>query len=40
MKISVDMKKSKKNKKKQAIEMVKIDELHLLKRRAIVYIAY
>lgn len=39
MKISVDMKKSKK-KKKQAIEMVKIDELHLLKRRAIVYIAY
>lgn len=37
MKISVDMKKSK---KKQAIEMVEIDELHLLKRRAIVYIAY
>lgn len=34
MKISVDMKKSK---KKQAIEMVEIDEL---KRRAIVYIAY
>lgn len=26
--------------KKQAIEMVEIDELHLLKRGAIVYIAY